>query len=289
MKNKIVLVQNFSYKGFSTQTEALRAHLTTLGATVEIATNLDLALQKDEDLQFDKAIFLDKDIPLGLRMERLGIRLYNNVHAIERCDDKRRLPALLGSAVKMPKTLVFPLAFTEGEASNRFVKEIEKRLGYPVVAKEAYGSLGKQVELLQNRDAVQDYQKQHRTVPHLYQEYIDASAGKDIRLYVVGGKTVAAMIRENRTDFRANLAQGGTATPFTPSPTLQKTAANICLRLGLDFAGIDFLFSESEEPYLCEVNSNAFFTGISACTGVDVAKEISLYVLSDASPSERSF
>ena len=100
MKNKIVLVRNFSYDGFLKQAEALRRHLTELGADAEIADNLDLSLRKDEELRFDKAVFLDKDIPLGLRMERLGIRLYNSIHAIEQCDDKRRLPALLGTSVK---------------------------------------------------------------------------------------------------------------------------------------------------------------------------------------------
>ena len=289
MKNKIVLVRNFSYDGFLKQAEALRRHLTELGADAEIADNLDLSLRKDEELQFDKAVFLDKDIPLGLRMERLGIRLYNSIHAIERCDDKRRLPALLGTSVKMPETLVFPLSFSEGDASDCFVKKIGALLGYPVVAKGAYGSLGNQVVLLQNEKEVRSYQKAHRVVPHLYQKYIAESSGRDMRLYVVGGRTVAAMIRENRTDFRANLAQGGTAMPFTPSAALQETAAEVCLRLGLDFAGVDFLFSDEGEPYLCEVNSNAFFTGISACTGVDVAREISLYILRDASPSGKSF
>jgi glutathione synthase/RimK-type ligase-like ATP-grasp enzyme len=41
-------------------------------------------------------------------------------------------------------------------------------------------------------------------------------------------------------------------------------------KLGLDFAGVDILFGKNEEPLLCEVNSNAQFTGLREATGTDV-------------------
>ena len=49
--------------------------------------------------------------------------------------------------------------------------------------------------------------------------------------------------------------------------------------LGLDFAGVDILFGEEEEPILCEVNSNAHFKNIYDCTGINVADAIISYIL----------
>ena len=52
--------------------------------------------------------------------------------------------------------------------------------------------------------------------------------------------------------------------------------------LNLDFAGVDILFGENDEPVLCEVNSNAQFIGLKSCTGVDVAEYIIKYIIDKA-------
>ena len=50
--------------------------------------------------------------------------------------------------------------------------------------------------------------------------------------------------------------------------------------IGLDFAGVDILFGEQEEPIVCEVNSNAHFKNIYDCTGVNTADYILEYIKS---------
>ena len=93
-----------------------------------------------------------------------------------------------------------------------------------------------------------------------------------MRVIVVGGKAVAAMRRMSRSDFRSNIELGGVGEPYELS---DKTAA-ICERaaavLGLDYCGIDMLFSRGgEAEILCEVNSNAFFDAFEQATGLNVA------------------
>ena len=55
-------------------------------------------------------------------------------------------------------------------------------------------------------------------------------------------------------------------------------AIKACKYLGLDFAGVDILFGENNEPILCEINSNAHFINIYNCTGINVADEIMKYI-----------
>lgn len=44
--------------------------------------------------------------------------------------------------------------------------------------------------------------------------------------------------------------------------------------LGLDFAGVDLLFTGERADVVCEVNSNAHFKNIYICTGVNIAEFI---------------
>ena len=104
-----------------------------------------------------------------------------------------------------------------------------------------------------------------------------------MRLQVVGDKVIAAMLRENKEDFRANLTNGGSATDHTAAvkDSFKKMAVDACRVLGLDFAGVDILFGEEGEPILCEVNSNAHFKNLYDCTGINAAEEILKYIISD--------
>jgi RimK family alpha-L-glutamate ligase len=114
----------------------------------------------------------------------------------------------------------------------------------------------------------------------LFQEFIKSSKGKDLRLQVVGNQVVAAMYRYSENgDFRANITNGGKMKLFDPSEEQVELAIKCCKIIGLDFAGVDILFGENQEPIVCEVNSNAHFKNIFDCTGINVADCILEYII----------
>ena len=109
---------------------------------------------------------------------------------------------------------------------------------------------------------------------------MQTSAGRDIRLNVVGDKVVAAMLRESANgDFRANASQGGKLSPYSPSQMEIELAIATAKAVRADFAGVDLLFGESG-PLICEVNSNAHLLNIYHTTGVNVADFMIKYCLS---------
>ena len=55
-------------------------------------------------------------------------------------------------------------------------------------------------------------------------------------------------------------------------------ALNVCKILGLDFAGVDILFGENDEPILCEVNSSAYPLNVQKITGVNIVKKTLEYI-----------
>ncbi len=235
----------------------------------------ELLFLKDEEIEFEKCVYFDKDVIPGLRLELLGIRLYNNIGSIELCDDKRRTGELLRRDLCIPETITSPLFFSDNSDFRKtFAGRVGKKLGYPLVAKLAFGSLGQQVKLLQTEEELLNCSKDWKEKPHLFQKYVKSSKGKDVRIYVVGGNVVAAMERYNPNDFRSNIGAGGRGTKIKPPQEFEQAAVDACQLLGLDFGGVDLLYGENGEPVVCEVNSNALFNELNAVCDVNIEKHI---------------
>lgn len=228
----------------------------------------------------DFILFWDKDIRLAYHLEKMGFRLFNCARAIEICDDKGLTYQMLSDAnVAMPKTIIAPKIF-EGclPLSAEMLLEVEKALSYPIVIKEVFGSFGNQVYLANNFSELQTVVSEIKDRPFLFQELIKTSYGKDLRIQVVGEQVVATMLRKSEHDFRACITHGGSSSNFTPSQAQIDFAVHVTKTLGLDFAGIDVMFGEHDEPILCEVNSNAHIKNLFEATGVDVTKHIIEYI-----------
>jgi RimK family alpha-L-glutamate ligase len=126
--------------------------------------------------------------------------------------------------------------------------------------------------LIKNRDELIEIREKLKLIPHLYQEFISSSFGKDARIIVIGGKMASCILRKNENDFRSNVELGATAYKFNPPQSFIDTAEKAAKILNLDYCGVDILFSEDNEPILCEVNSNAYFTASEKISGVDIAQ-----------------
>jgi RimK family alpha-L-glutamate ligase len=225
----------------------------------------------------DFVLFWDKDIRLACYLEQLGYRVFNCARAIQICDDKSLTHLTLRKVnIPMPRTIVAPMTFDNiGYTDVFFLDEVGSRLGFPMVVKECFGSFGQQVFLVHNPAQLKERVMQIGARPMLFQEYIASSFGRDIRLQVVGSNVVAGMLRYNDNgDFRANLSIGGKMKNYEATKEQCELALRCCEAIGLDFAGVDILFGEQEQPMVCEVNSNAHFKNIYDCTGVNAADAI---------------
>lgn len=228
----------------------------------------------------DFILFWDKDILLAKMLEEAGHRLFNSAQGIEICDNKIYTHYhLANKGIEMPVTIAAPLVF-EGSPyyDEEFINKVEKKLGYPMVVKEAYGSFGRQVYLCNDREQLKEICGKIKHKPHLFQQFIAESSGKDIRVFVVGGREVASMLRENDNDFRANISSGGKMTYIKPPVEYIEVALKAAKIIGLDYCGVDLLIGKNG-PVLCEVNSNAHFKNIQICSGIDVAEHYVKYIL----------
>ena len=233
----------------------------------------------------DFVLFYDKDVMLARQLERRGLRLFNSSRSIELCDDKSLMHFELEGIVPMPRTFCAPFTYENiGYTDTGFLGGIFERLGSPLVIKEVCGSFGQQVWLASSPEEAKGILEKVGGRRVIFQEFISSSFGRDVRINVVGDRVIASMERFNEHgDFRANISNGGSMRPHTPTPAEEELALSVSSVLGLDFCGIDLLYGKDGEPVFCEVNSNAHFKSIYDCTGVNAADEIMAHIVRSVS------
>ena len=281
---------------FYRQGERIAVALQELGVETDVLKNGEVYAKIDNDGKISSsfgekyafAVFLDKDKYLGRMLESCGIRLFNRAEAVEICDDKLlTFLALAQGGVRLIKSMPAPLCYTpSAKPSEYFLSEVAKNFSFPLVAKKSYGSFGAGVRLVSGMEELRKTEEEWLHVPHFYQAYVSASCGRDIRVIVVGGKSLGGMERRAQEgEFRSNIELGGIGAKIELPKAERELAEKVATLLGLDYCGVDVLQTE-DGPVLCEVNSNAFFEGFESALGIDVAKEYALHILKTVKESK---
>lgn len=209
------------------------------------------------------------------QFEMQGLWTMSSSIAITRARDKLRAAQILTKAgVDTPKTLV--------SRNSADIDDLIDQIGLPVIIKLATGTHGNGVVLADSKKAAKSalqafYLYNEDGTNILLQEYIEESAGTDIRAFVVGSRVVASMQRKSLDDdFRSNLHKGGEGTSIKLTDEEKKLAINAAKAMGLHVAGVDLMRS-SRGPLVLEVNASPGF-GIEKITGRNVAAKIIEYV-----------
>lgn len=148
--------------------------------------------------------------------------------------------------------------------------------GAPCVIKLQEGTQGLGVILAETEKSAKSVIEGFRgaNVDILVQEFIKEAGSSDLRVFVVGGKVVASMMRTGAADdFRSNLHRGGSAKKIKITPEERSTAVRAAKVMGLNVCGVDLLRS-NHGPVIMEVNSSPGLEGIENATGIDIADKI---------------
>lgn len=231
--------------------------------------------------RYDFIIYFDKDYHIAKLLELAGFRLFNNAEAINICDSKMLTHlTLTNHGIKMPKTISYPLRYGSG-SDEAFHTRVLEELGLPMVIKHFYGSLGEQVYLVNTLDEYKEVTSKLSNIPHLYQEFIKTSFGKDLRIVLIGHEIVASMQRNAQIpgEFRSNIETGGIGLQVEIPLKFADMAIKVSKLIGLDYCGLDLLYGANDEPLLMEVNANAYFSPIEKYSKKDVAGRYVKYIV----------
>jgi ribosomal protein S6--L-glutamate ligase len=203
--------------------------------------------------------------------------------AIDRSRNKLRSYQLLAKAgVGIPKTV-----FAHETADLEDV--IQKAGGAPLIVKVARGTHGNGVVLAETNKAAKAVMQAFYVegVSFLVQEYIEETAGTDIRALVVGSQVVASIKRQSLNgDFRSNTHQGGVGKPVKLTPEEERTAIKAAKAMGLPICGVDMMRSE-RGPLVLEINSSASIKTPELLTKRNVAAKIIEYIEQNAKQRNR--
>ncbi len=220
------------------------------------------------------------------QFEMQGVFTAASSIAIARSRDKLRSMQILARAgVAIPKTV-----FSRGVTQD-LDDLIENLGGTPIIIKLASGTHGNGVVLAETKKAAKSvlqafYVMDDDGTNIMLQEYIEESAGMDMRAIVVGSQVVASMKRQSLDDdFRSNLHQGGEGIPIKLTDEERKTAQKAAKAMGLPICGVDMMRSQ-HGPLVLEVNSSPGF-GIEKVTGLDISDKIIEYVEQNARKQRR--
>lgn len=210
-------------------------------------------------------------------IEEMGFKTRNSLKAISICKNKLNTLLVLKKAGLPVVEAAMNFSEYRLDPILNFFKEDE------YVCKYTNGSLGKGVAFLKTKlslistfELLASVDVQPSKI--LFEKFIKESAGRDIRVIVVGNKVVASMERtSNGFDFRANLWGGGKGSNFKADKKIKEIAVQAIKTIGLDYGGVDFVMSK-DGPIIIEVNANPGMK-IEGATGINVAGEIIKYII----------
>lgn len=233
---------------------------------------------REYDLIFERCVSTSRGMYALAILNSWGIRSFNTYETAAICGDKLRTSiALTLHGVPQPHTRV---AFTP-ESAMQAIEMVE----YPAVLKPVTGSWGRLLARVHNRDSAEAILEHRQTLGdynhHIYyvQEYVD-KPGRDIRAFVVGNRTIAAIYRESN-HWITNTARGGQASNCPVTESLNAICVRAADAVGGGILAIDLLEDAAGNFVVNEINHTMEFRNSSKPTGVDIAQEVIDFVIGE--------
>jgi RimK family alpha-L-glutamate ligase len=195
----------------------------------------------------------------------LGVMVWNDARAIERCVDKSMTSFLLARAgIATPPTWV-----VESRQAAAAIVACEVAPG-PLVLKPLFGSQGRGLRLIRTPEDLPE----PSAVSGVY--YLQRFVGverdgfRDFRLLVSRGRVVAAMGRHS-SGWITNVKRGARPVAVVANEEMRELALRAAAAVGAAFAGVDVLYGADGRPTVLEVNSMPAWSGLQKVTPFNIA------------------
>jgi len=218
-----------------------------------------------------------KDVTLSVaiikEMEMMGMPVINSHSSILDAKNKLKTTQILAHYnIPVPKTVIVRW--------QDYVDQAVKLVGgMPVIVKTPYGSYGNGVQIVESKRALKSTLDWRHNIMYMIQEFVKYTKGEDVRVFVIGGKVMGAMIRKaKKGEFRSNIELGGVGSPVEITEEEKDISLRSVQALDLAYGGVDIMRSRNG-PVVLEVNSNPGFKELERATGADIAGSIVEYAI----------
>ncbi len=208
-------------------------------------------------------------------LAKLGVVVWNDAPAIERCVDKSMTSFLLARAgVPTPPTWTM-----ESDEAARALVERESSRG-PLVLKPLFGAQGKGLRLIRQPE---DLPSSEEIAGVYYLQRFQTNGAKDFtdyRLFVLRGRVIATMMRRAST-WITNVKQGGQPSAVASDPKMERLAVAAAEAVGAAIAGVDILVTADGAPTVLEVNSMPAWSGVQKVSKRNIAEAIAVALMDE--------
>lgn len=236
----------------------------------------DLSLNIDSLQNVDFIIMRDKFPNIAKAAEFKGIRVFNSSEAIRICDDKALMSITLkANNIPMPNTIISPETYGK-ELGAEFLSEIMKLIKFPIIVKKIKSSHGIGVFMARNEEELMKFESYKDYL--IFEQFIPVPFGKDIRVFVIGGRIAGAIERSGvNGEFRSNIELGGYGKTVKIDNVIEKLAISAASAVGADYSGVDII--NAKQPLVLEVNSSPGFQSMDEINNINISDKLLAYIM----------
>lgn len=199
------------------------------------------------------------------QFELMRIPVFNSYQVARICNDKAST-YLEVAALGIP---VVDTTFCKYD----HVKEKLSRREDKTVVKTVDGHGGKQVFLI-NPHNNEEVNKLIHAIDHhdVVLQPIVGTNHEDLRVYVIGNKIIAAILRKAKEGFKSNFSLGGEVSVYQLSKQEQDMVMNIVDLIKPDMVGIDFIIDDDDKLIFNEIEDVVGARMLYQCTDINLVK-----------------
>lgn len=216
----------------------------------------------------DFAVVRVIDPLLNLQLEKAGVLVFNSAETARIANDKA-LAHLYAASIGVP--MLDTIFIKRG-----FLTDIPP-MPFPFVIKQTNGRSGEQV-----RKVMDQQQWLHAKTRFFEHDTIIQNntviPGRDLRVFVIGKEIIAAVLRENNHDFRANISVGGKAHLYQLNEMEKSMINRVIAAFDFGLVGIDFLFDPDGNLLFNEIEDAVGSRSLSKISSINLLEHYTTFI-----------
>ena len=212
----------------------------------------------------DAIVNRTRDFTVSMFFEQAGVKVFNSTFVTMIGNDKyMAVDFVKNTGAPVPKSFLL-------KKGTRFEQVIDKEM----VVKSLHGHGGSEVYAVSSNDELEEIRKRTEDDMILQEKLIPSEEeyplGKDLRVYIVGNKIVAGMMRSSDKDFRSNFSLGGRADIHDLTDKELAIVKKITDAVYIDHAAIDLIYDKGN-PVFNEIEDMCGSRMLYENTDIDIA------------------
>ncbi|MDQ2087014.1 ATP-grasp domain-containing protein [Herbivorax sp. ANBcel31] len=170
---------------------------------------------------------------LTKHFELMGVPVFNDSFVSSICNDKQKTYQYVSNT----NIEIMDTSFAYKGCCNS--------IKYPSIIKSSFGCGGKNVFMVKNQN---EFEKAIKSFPenNIIIQKPASDLGKDLRVYVLGDKIIASILRVSNSDFRSNYSLGGSVRVYNLGQKEKSIIYKIIEMFDFGLVGIDFVFDKGK-------------------------------------------